>query len=205
MASRMMHYAISINLAKELNIKDFNSFAIGNLAPDMIGEKHLDYLKSHFINTCEQGCSNAINWVKFIEKYGHKSIDNDFTLGYFVHLISDAYWSDFIQSKYLSEYPAEIQADNLEQSYRDMKKCNIPLIQYYAMEYALAKVEIPKIEEIDLSYFEEVICALKNDFVNSENSEVHFEIFKFDDIVEYIEKVTKKCIVEVQKLKLENY
>ncbi len=200
MASRMMHYAISINLAKELNIKDFNSFAIGNLAPDMIGEKHLDYLKSHFINTCEQGCSNAINWVKFIEKYGHKSIDNDFELGYFVHLISDAYWSDFIQSKYLSEYPAEIQADVLEQSYRDLKKCNRPLIQHYAMEYALHSIEMPEIEEINPSCFEEVIFALKNDFTNSERDEAHFELFKFGEITEYIEKVTKECVFEVQKL-----
>lgn len=92
MASRMMHYAIADLLVKAIDNKDYNRFLFGALAPDMSSHDDGSYDKAHFCRSDEIKGIKGIDWIKFYNKYKNKIYNDDFFLGYYVHLIVVAYW-----------------------------------------------------------------------------------------------------------------
>ena len=93
MASSMIHMAV----AKELNDKlkrDSKSILIGSIAPDiakLIGENKV---RSHF----EDRDDDIPNLNKFLSKYKVK-LDDDFVLGYYIHLYTDYLWFKYFIPK----------------------------------------------------------------------------------------------------------
>lgn len=87
MASSVIHMAVASEINKKLQ-RDTNKILIGTIAPDIakyVGEKKI---KSHF-STVEY--DNIPNIEKFLNKYKNK-LDDDFVMGYFIHLYTDYLW-----------------------------------------------------------------------------------------------------------------
>lgn len=107
MPSWGIHLVTANDVIKKINIKDKNSFTIGNFLPD--AERYVvkdfsifvPYDISHFakklkINNVEE---KLPNYQEFVNKYKHK-LDNPIVLGYLTHLLTDYYWNNLTFSKY---------------------------------------------------------------------------------------------------------
>ena len=87
MASSIIHIAVANEINKELK-RDKSRILIGTIAPDIskhIGEGKKD---SHFL---DDGTKDIPNMQKFLSKYA-KYLDDDFVLGYYIHLYTDYLW-----------------------------------------------------------------------------------------------------------------
>lgn len=107
MPSWGIHLVTANDVIKKINIKDKNSFTIGNFLPD--AERYVikdfsifvPYNISHFakklkISNVEE---KLPNYQEFINKY-KQDLDNPIVLGYLTHLLTDYYWNNLTFSKY---------------------------------------------------------------------------------------------------------
>jgi len=154
MASSMIHIAVASELNKKLN-RDKSKLLIGTIAPDiskLIGESKRI---THFVN--DQTESDSIPDLDlFLKKYKNK-INDDFVLGYYIHLFTDYLWFKY----FLTEIWTEDMITKLDGTvvkcegrmalqyiYNDYTNLNINLIDDYNLDLKIFYNEIPKIENI---------------------------------------------------------
>ena len=121
MASWMVHLRIADKLLNELKDIDETAFVMGNIAPDS-GVPNEDWTKftppktvSHFNDSIY---NTSINIDGFCSKYFNEEINKKYTkkeysffLGYYVHLLSDIEWSNFVYKPLIQAYPKEAAED----------------------------------------------------------------------------------------------
>lgn len=201
MASRIMHYAIAQIASQGTPILNMNRFLWGALAPDLSSHEDGSYALAHFSDVVEEKGIKGINWRRFAEEFEEQILTDDFFLGYFVHLISDAFWLKDIQQKYVRSFPKPERREMILKGYKDMKKCNPLLIQKYGLKNVLLPIEPVAMREIDFDRGEAMLLALQEDFVipYSENEQLH--IYDYQVILSFIEKGAEKSIVQISALK----
>ena len=87
MASSVIHICIANEINKTIN-RDSKKLLIGTIAPDiskLLGETKF---YSHFLDNVN---NNIPNINKFLEKYSNY-LNDDFVLGYYIHLYTDYLW-----------------------------------------------------------------------------------------------------------------
>ena len=201
MASRIMHYAIADLLTKEIDIKDYNRFVFGALAPDMSCHDDGSYDIAHVGRIDELKGVKGIDWIKFYNKYRDKICDDDFSLGYYVHLIVDAYWLKHIQNKFVRRYSKEEKSVLYTKGYRDMHNYNRILINKYNLMNNLDIVKNVEIDEIDETNVNQYMREFEKDFESKESENIKFEVYPYDDIMLFIQGVYEKCICEIKTIK----
>ena len=82
MPSRMIHYLVAEEVAKQVEIENMNRFKLGSICPDM--SKH----RTHFMEI--HGDVKGCNWITFLSKYENKMKRDDLYLGIMCHIITDA-------------------------------------------------------------------------------------------------------------------
>ena len=87
MASSVIHIAVANEINKKLN-RNTSQLLIGSVAPDISKIVGDTKRHSHFLDNND---TNIPNIDKFLKKYQSK-LDNDFVLGYFIHLYTDYLW-----------------------------------------------------------------------------------------------------------------
>ena len=87
MASSMIHLTIANELNKLLK-RDKKKLLLGSIAPDLSKLVGDDKTRSHFILDGEEDIPDL---NKFLKKYGY-FFNDDFVLGYYIHLYSDYLW-----------------------------------------------------------------------------------------------------------------
>lgn len=88
MASLMIHQIVGEEYCKIHRVDDEHSFLAGNLAPDLTDDKSISHFSKKRIGnkTYTESIQNKLNLPAFCEKVG---IDNDFSRGVFLHLLTD--------------------------------------------------------------------------------------------------------------------
>ena len=97
MASALIHIAIAKEVNNELK-REENKYLLGSIAPDIskfVGEPKTF---SHFM---EKG-HNEPNIDLFLTKY-LKYLDDDFVMGYYIHLLVDYLWFKHFIPKFIDE------------------------------------------------------------------------------------------------------
>ena len=87
MASSIIHMAVANEINKVLK-RDNNKLLIGSIAPDISKQVGQTKLHSHFLDNND---TNIPNMDRFLEKYKDK-LDDDFVMGYYIHLYTDYFW-----------------------------------------------------------------------------------------------------------------
>ena len=93
MASSLIHIAVTNELNKKLN-KNKEKLFIGTIAPDiskLVGENKM---RSHFLDQND----SIPNLEKFLDKY-KENLNDDFVLGYYIHLYTDFLWFKYFISE----------------------------------------------------------------------------------------------------------
>lgn len=152
MASSMIHIAVANEINKTLK-RDKTKLLIGTIAPDiskLIGESKL---KSHFL---DNESTDIPNIESFLKKY-KDFFNDDFVLGYFIHLYTDYLWFKYFLSE-LVENSRIIKLDGTKVKlnghmwqlyiYNDYSNMNIKLIEEYDLDLKIFSNEIPHIDNI---------------------------------------------------------
>lgn len=105
MASAVIHLAIAKVIEPYLNIKKKKDYYLGAIAPDI--SKHIGKTKqeSHFLTRGEKKIPDL---EKFKKKYPG-FYQNDFDLGYYIHLFTDKLWSEDFLSKLIKNNSVKLK------------------------------------------------------------------------------------------------
>ena len=206
MASRIMHYAIATLINKQVHIKDVERFILGNLAPDMSSHDDGTYDIAHVGGVNQEKTRKGINYAKFYFKYQNRILEDDFILGYFTHLICDAYWYSQILDPLIRVHNKETRKKYMQEGYKDMRAYNPILIERFQLRNIIKSVDDVKdnvisIDEINLEYIDNYLQQLQNDFEEAIDNKYKFQIYCFDMILDYINKCTKRCINEINSIR----
>lgn len=197
MASTIIHMAVANELNKKLN-RDNNLILLGGIAPDLGKIATGDKIKAHFQDTND----NLPNIDKFLNKYKN-NMNNDFVMGYFIHLYTDYLWFKyFIPSIFNEDKELITKLDGTKVKctdnmfvlfvYNDYTNLNIKLLDEYNMDLSILYNELPKIDNI----IEEIPMDKLNLLINEtgyiiENAKEKKEyVFDIEDIKTFISTST---------------
>lgn len=208
MASSIIHIAVASEINKIIK-KDSSRLLIGTIAPDI--SKHVGETKekSHFLDNVENDIPN-IN--KFLDKYKN-NLNDDFVLGYFIHLYTDYLWFKyFVPEIYNKSFITKldgtiVKCNGRMQSlyiYNDYTNLNTRLIEDYSLDLKIFYNEIPKIdnviEEIPMDKLE-LIINKAGEII--ENAKVHKDmVFDMNNINQFIKTSTEMILGELKELNI---
>ncbi len=133
MASRMIHYAIAKQVAKRYPIRNYDRFVLGELLPDAYAEDR-GTGDSHFkISVCG-GSQKTYDLEKFRALFSEELKTDDLYRGYYLHLIQDLYFRDFVYNQHC--WNPRIPG-NIEKLHGDYALANAYVIEKYEMENRL--------------------------------------------------------------------
>ena len=152
MASTIIHMAVGQKIGNKINRKS-SQFMIGTIAPDLakiIGESKTI---SHFID----GLDNDIpNIDRFLQKY-ISFLDDDFVLGYFIHLYTDYLWFKYFLPEIFDKEQCLITNLNNEEIHLDEDT----FINYVYNDYTNLNDQLIKKYQINVQLFYEPLGYIK--------------------------------------------
>lgn len=206
MASSVIHICIANEINKVLK-RDDRKLLIGTIAPDiskLIGESKY---YSHFLDDID---NNIPNLEKFLNKY-KCYLDDDFVLGYYIHLYTDYLWFKYfikkvIKGNYIKELDGTLvkytKKSFLYYVYNDYSNLNIQLINKYNFPLKIFYEEIPDIKNIineipmdKLNLIVDKVGVLIEDASNGKKY-----LFDIDDIVNFIDDCKVIILKELENI-----
>lgn len=210
MASSLIHVAVCNELNKKLK-RDTKKILIGTVAPDiskLIGEtkKH-----THFLISDDE---NIPDLDKFLSKY-KDNLDDDFVLGYYIHLFTDYLWFKYFMSEiYDKDKRLVTKLDGTEVEcygqmlvlyiYNDYTNLNYSLTKEYNLDMNFLYEEIPIFDDIIKEAHMDKLNIVINKFREIyENSKVHKDmVFNMDNVNKFIDLSIKLISTNLEELKL---
>lgn len=208
MASSMIHMAVASEVNKVLK-KDNDKLLIGSIAPDIAKRIGETKQKSHFL---ENDNNEVPDIDRFVNKYKY-NLDDDFVLGYFIHLYTDYLWFKyFVPEFYENEYITKLDGTKVKCEgkmfnmyiYNDYTNLNSILLDEYDMDLHIFYREPPVlgniIEEIPMDKIKVIIDTAS---VIIENSKVKKDlIINIDNIKNFIDMSVTLTLAKLKELKI---
>ena len=153
MASSVIHMAVANEVNKTLK-RNNNAILIGSIAPDISKQVGQTKLKSHFLD--EVG-NDIPNISRFLEKYKN-SLNDDFVMGYFIHLYTDYLWFKYFMTEiYKKDVITKLDGTKVKCStskmlcmyiYNDYTNMNSQVLDAYDMDLSIFYNELPEFKDI---------------------------------------------------------
>ena len=211
MASSVIHMAVASEINKVIK-KDTHKLLIGSIAPDI--SKHLGEtkVKSHFLDSDD---NNIPNIDKFLKKYKSK-LNDDFVIGYYIHLYTDYLWFKYFISEIYNEENNMIT--KLDGSivkcngnmlsiyiYNDYTNMNMKLLDEYNMDLSIFYEEIPYLENIiDEIPMNDIKTIVDKTSIIIKNSKEHKDfVFDIENIKRFIERSTELILAQLKELNID--
>lgn len=209
MASAIIHIAVANEVNKKLK-RDSSKLLIGSIAPDLSKLVGQNKIASHFLDNE----TDIPNIDLFLNKYKNY-LDDDFVLGYYIHLYTDYLWfkyfvTEIINNDYITKKDGTIVKLNGNMKclyiYNDYTNLNIQLIDKYRLDLKIFYNEVPILENIIEEIPMEKLSLLINQAgVIIENSKENKNfIFDIKDVSKFIETSTKLLLAEIEKINSNN-
>ncbi len=211
MASSVIHMAVASKINKVIK-KDTHKLLIGSIAPDI--SKHLGEtkVKSHFLDSEDTDIPNIDN---FLKKYKDK-LDDDFVIGYYIHLYTDYLWFKYFMSEIYNEENNMIT--KLDGSivkcngnmlsiyiYNDYTNMNMKLLDEYNMDLSIFYEEIPYLENIidEIPMNEIKTIVDKTSIIIKNSKEQKDFVFNIENIKKFIERSTELILAQLKELNID--
>ena len=193
MASTIIHMAVANELNKKLG-RDNNLILLGGIAPDLGKIADGSKLKAHF----QDADDDIPNIKRFLNKYSSK-MNDDFVMGYFIHLYTDYLWFKyFVPELFNSDKELITKLDGTKIKcnekiftlyvYNDYTNLNTRVLDEYNMDLSILYNELPKInniiEEIPLNKLNLLINETSYIIENSKEKKEY--VFDIEDIKTFI-------------------
>lgn len=195
MASSIIHIAIANEINKVIK-KDKSKLFIGTIAPDiskLVGEtKH----KSHFLESDDKIGIPRLDW--FLLRY-ENNLNDDFVLGYYIHLYVDYLWFKYFTSEIINdETITKLDGTKvnipfnmiIKYIYNDYTNLNSYLIDKYNLDCKIFYMPLPKldniIKEIPMNQIDKIVnqtgMIIENSKVNKDLIFNKEQVDKFIDL-----------------------
>lgn len=207
MASAMIHIAVANEVNKTFN-RDEKKLFIGSIAPDiakLIGDSKI---KSHFAS--ETDC-NIPNMDYFLKKYKDK-LDDDFVLGYYIHLYTDYLWFKYFITEIMDEsIITRLNGEKIECNgsmmklyiYNDYTNLNVQLIDKYNLDLKIFYEDLPSIDTIidEIPMDKLNIVVDKMGVIIANSKEYKEFVFNLKNIEKFISTATELIVANILELK----
>ena len=210
MASSVIHICIANEINKTIN-RDSKKLLIGTIAPDiskLLGETKF---YSHFLDNVN---NNIPNINKFLDKYGNY-LNDDFVLGYYIHLYTDYLWFKYFISEIYDEdnnMITKIDGSIVKCNgnmlsiyiYNDYTNMNIKLLDEYNMDLSIFYEDIPYLESIiDEIPIDKIKTIIDKTSIIIKNSKEHKDfVFNIENIKKFIERSTELILAQLKELNI---
>ncbi len=205
MASAIIHICIAKEINKVLKM-DEDELLLGSIAPDI--SKQIGQTKeiSHFLDPSNE--DEIPNIDRFLAKYKN-DLSSPFTMGYFIHLLTDKYWFRDYLYQYVERYTKSKHKKALtitalrDLMYNDYTNLNPDLIDAYNLSldifYKDFKIPKTKIKEIPVDKLD-ILLDKMGQILEETKQEKSF-LFDTKDIKIFINNSVKYIIKDIQMLK----
>lgn len=203
MASALIHLAVAKKLTENINITNRKDYYLGSIAPDLSKQIGLNKISSHFLIHTKEDVPNT---EMFINKYPN-FMNNEFELGYFIHLYTDKLWFDGFLNNFICNNSIKLLDGTIIETtkeemqnmiYSDYTNMNIQLIDKYDMDLSLFYEEFqePKTEinEIPTNNLDILINKMGILISNSQEEKAYtIDIYLVENFIDYAcEEILKK-------------
>ena len=206
MASSIIHMAVANEINKRIK-RNNDKLLIGSIAPDITKQLGETKEKSHFLDDVKTGIPNIDS---FLKKYKDK-LNDDFVLGYYIHLYTDYLWYKYFITSYVhNDYITKIDGTVVKCTegmlilyiYNDYTNLGIQLIDEYNLDLSIFYNEIPVfeniIQEIPMDKIKIIVDKMS---IIIENSKMTKNlIFNIDSVKTFIDTSVDLIINELKKL-----
>jgi hypothetical protein len=207
MASSMIHLAVAKQLSKELH-RNSLEYYLGSIAPDLGKIAEGTKRRSHF----QDENTDYPNVDRFLIKY-KEYLDNDFVMGYYVHLLTDYFWFKYFITELLDESQSiitkmdgtkvNLNGDMLKlYIYSDYTTLNENLIHRYSLDTEMFYRELPSIRtiitEIPNNQLFKLIEQTRH-IIEQVKKNKEF-VFNMRNIEQFIETSSRLILAEIKKL-----
>ena len=190
MASRIIHLAITDGVSKSYRYKDKNRLELGSVLPDAVADGN-SHMKIHIAG----GMKKTYDLTGFRSRFFSEMAEDDLYMGYYLHLIQDLYFRDFIYNCY---HWNPVPPGNIEKLHNDYALIN----QYVIRKYALADtIVVPDdfdsepVNELGFFTIRQFISDMKTDFQRCPTGTTFFFTSAMAD--EFIAYAIEKCNREI--------
>ena len=151
MASSLIHIVVANEINKKIN-RDSSKLLIGTISPDISKLVAEPRFISHF----SERDNNIPNLDKFLNKYKN-NLNDDFVLGYYIHLYVDYLWFKYFLTEIYDENMIKTldgktikcsEEKIYEYIYNDYTNLNTSLIDEYKLDLKIFYNEIPELDNI---------------------------------------------------------
>ena len=206
MASAMIHIAVASEINKTIN-RDRNRLLIGSIAPDLAKILGEPKERSHFIR---KQYTNIPEVELFLRKYKNY-LNDDFVLGYYIHLYTDYLWFKyFIPEIYSYNLIKKIDGSVVRCSqclmmkyiYSDYTNLNTRLLDEYDLDLKIFYNELPEFEDIiEEIRMDKLQLLIDKTSIIIENTRQRKEyVFDIDNIKQFINTASKLILAKIDEL-----
>ena len=199
MPSRMIHYLVAEQVAKEIPIGDLNRFKIGSLCPDMSTRQDDSKHRTHYSDIV--GDRKGMNWKRFVNTYGEKMKADDLYLGVLCHLITDGVWfHEVMELQIRSKVSSKEERQKMYNcGYSDFHRLNYILREEFGLTYELYEDRNIDLDGLHPELYDDVIGALYKDFYEElPATKEELTVYPYEPAVACIEKCTAECVVAIR-------
>lgn len=208
MASSLIHMCVAKEVNKILK-RDNKQLLIGSIAPDIAKLVDISRDKTHFIDYEK----DIPNLDRFLDKY-KSYLNNDFVMGYYIHLYTDYIWFKFFipslfeKDKLIKLNNKKIDCDDdllVKYVYNDYSLLNSKLIDDYELDFKIFYEEIPIIEDIitEIPIKKINIIIDKAGIILTESKKTKSNIFDEELVNHFIEYTVDATLANIDKLNIQ--
>lgn len=203
-------------VAKEINDylnRDYKSILIGSIAPDISKQINESRNKSHFIKY-EKDIPELNDFLALYKN----DLEDDFVLGYFIHLYTDYLWFKYFLPNFINEnesYIYDINTKNkikvsrdemLKLIYNDYTNINVDVIDKYNLDLSIFYETLPSfkniIKEIPMDKLKVIIDKAGIIIENSKKNKPY--IFDIDEIERFINFSSNTILNDLKLMGIDN-
>lgn len=208
MASAIIHMVVANEINKKIN-RDSDKLLIGSIAPDISKFLGQTKIKSHFLSNENNDIPNI---KAFLKKYIN-NLDDDFVLGYFIHLYTDYFWFKyFIHEIYRKNFITKLDgtvvkcSGNMQEMYiyNDYTNLNTKLLDSYNLKLDIFNNSTPVFANIiDEIPMEKIDVIINQVLLIIENSKTNKDlVFNFENIENFIKMTVELILSKLKEINI---
>ena len=194
MASSMMHLAVVQEMKKKIRFQNAERLDLGVILPDAAVDGN-----SHLKRSICGGTKDTYDLEFFREKFGEQMKQDDLYLGYYLHLVQDLYYRNYlyVENNWNSAIPG-----NVEKLHHDYCVLNGRISQRYGLSKdKISALDITTEPICELAVFDApgFVVEVQQQFATV--SEESLFVLTAEMAEEYIRRAAEFCIKEMENLR----
>lgn len=175
MAQRTIHYLFGEILSREVTLRDKGRFLLGSVLPDAFSEASQRDL-THFTNKDLPNSQIYFDFTAFRNQFGSFIQADDFYAGYYMHLVEDDFYRQFLRKTPLKDNLPRSQQE-VARLHRDYHLLNAYIVRRYQIRNRLvlpADFQTEPINRIAHFTLDRFLEDMQHDFTETPQGDTYF-------------------------------